>query len=259
LTILSPAPSFQIIGHRGVAGLAPENTLAGFKLAKQRGLNWVEFDTQPCLTGEWVVFHDETLERTTNGFGSLAKTPYANLQHLDAGSWFNFQYHQERIPLLSEVLDTLIRLNLQPNIEIKGLSNPQHAQPLINFLQILNHHWPKSSPPPLISSFDLPTLLALKKLDPRLCLGYLVEGYQPDTLEIMRSNEFFSLHCDATHICSSGTKVSSDALLDIVRAGFPLLLYTVNDPLLAQMFFEQGVTAVFSDLTNLIAESFPHY
>src|SRR6266568_6727931 len=94
----------KVIGHRGAAGLAPENTYAGFDLALEIGVDGIETDVQKTKDGKLVLFHGELLDRTTNGKGVLQETPWQELQQLDAGSWFDGKYAGERIPLLIEAL-----------------------------------------------------------------------------------------------------------------------------------------------------------
>lgn len=237
-----PKPAFGIIGHRGAAGQAPENTLAGFSQAHKMGLTWVEFDVQPCKTGEWVVIHDDTLERTTNGVGKVHDTPYEIIKTLDAGSFFNTCYHNERIPSLPETLSCLMVLNMHPNIEIKGVERQKKEQ-MINFLAILDKAWPKTLPPPLISCFDLEILLILKSLRATLELGFLIENDMENALLTVQKEGFTSLHCDHEHL-------TPDNITKANQQGIPLLTYTVNEPTEIKRLLAAGVTAVFSDLTS---------
>ena len=78
-----------VIAHRGASAYAPENTLAAFVKAAQLGIRWIECDVMQAACGEVIIFHDETLERTTNGKGDVDRYPYSYLQSLDAGSWFD--------------------------------------------------------------------------------------------------------------------------------------------------------------------------
>src|SRR5947208_1574738 len=94
----------KVSGHRGAAGLAPENTFAGFELALALGVDGIETDVQKTKDGKLVLFHDSLLDRTTDGAGALQETTWQTLQQLDAGSWFDSAYAGERIPLLIEVL-----------------------------------------------------------------------------------------------------------------------------------------------------------
>ncbi len=89
--------TFLIIGHRGAAGLEPENTLRSFARALDIGVDAIELDVY-CVDEQIVVIHDDTLERTTNGRGDVMATSYDALRRLDAGKG-------ERIPTLDEVLE----------------------------------------------------------------------------------------------------------------------------------------------------------
>ena len=90
----------RVVGHRGAAGHAPENTLAGLRKAVELGATWVEFDVVLTGDGVPVLLHDDTLERTTNGRGSIAETALADVRSLDAGSWFSERFAGERVPTL---------------------------------------------------------------------------------------------------------------------------------------------------------------
>jgi glycerophosphoryl diester phosphodiesterase len=93
-----------IMGHRGAMGTAPENTMASFKQAVELGVEAIELDVHLSKDGKVVVIHDETVDRTTNGSGEVAELTLAELQALDAGSWFDPKFAGERIPTLEEVL-----------------------------------------------------------------------------------------------------------------------------------------------------------
>lgn len=104
--------------HRGASQDAPENTLAAFRRAIEAGADLVEFDVHETADGDVVVIHDEKLERTTNGRGEVRKLRTAELQELDAGSWFSDTFSSERVPLLDEALD-VFKGHVVPLIEIK--------------------------------------------------------------------------------------------------------------------------------------------
>src|SRR5947207_7411297 len=95
----------KVIGHRGAAGLAPENTFAGFDLALEIGVDGIETDVRKTKDGKLVLFYGDRLDRTTNGIGVLQETTWQELQYLDAGSWFDDKYAGQRIPLLQEALN----------------------------------------------------------------------------------------------------------------------------------------------------------
>lgn len=108
-----------IVGHRGAAGLAPENTLAAFRVAADLRIDGVEFDVQRSADGHLVVFHDDLLDRVTDGKGPVWEQPLAALQRLDAGSYFATRFRGERIPTLRETLDYLRGTDLLLFIELK--------------------------------------------------------------------------------------------------------------------------------------------
>src|ERR1700687_4795758 len=116
--ILTP-PRFHLIGHRGARGLRPENTMLGFKLAKDLGLNWIEFDVRLTKCNSWVVMHDATVDRTTNGKGLVIEKTLQELQALQAGLWFTPPYKDLKIPTLEEVITFGLTHNIQLNIEVK--------------------------------------------------------------------------------------------------------------------------------------------
>lgn len=93
-----------VIAHRGVPYEVPENTLAGFERAIQQGADWIELDVHQTADGQLVVIHDETVDRTTNGSGLVARKTLDELQALNAGSWMNDSFASERIPTLADVL-----------------------------------------------------------------------------------------------------------------------------------------------------------
>ena len=107
-----------IIAHRGASARAPENTLAAVRAAAVTGARMVEVDVQMTHDERLVIFHDDRLERTTNGSGRLARQRYAALARLDAGRWRHPRFMGERIPLLSQLLRYSPR-RLAINLELK--------------------------------------------------------------------------------------------------------------------------------------------
>lgn len=94
-----------ILGHRGAPRDTPENTLTSLRRALDLGLDGVEYDVQGCLSGEPVLIHDDTLDRTTDSKGPVALLTLPELAGVDAGGWFNKRFAGEPLPLLEEALD----------------------------------------------------------------------------------------------------------------------------------------------------------
>ena len=109
-----------ILAHRGASQLAPENTMKAFELACQYDAKWVELDVQLTRDHEVVVFHDYSINRTTNGAGKLQSLTLNELQAFDAGTWFHQQFEGEQVPLFEHVLHYLRDKGVAINVEIKG-------------------------------------------------------------------------------------------------------------------------------------------
>ena len=94
-----------IIAHRGASAYAPENTLAAFERAVELGAGFIETDIRLTRDANFVAIHDELLERTTNGRGEVQQHTLAELRELDAGHWFDREFHCQRLPTLEEILE----------------------------------------------------------------------------------------------------------------------------------------------------------
>lgn len=224
-----------VIAHRGAKSLAPENTLSAFKQAKTLGLNWVEFDVMLAKCGEVVVFHDDTLERTTNGRGNLVDYSYDFLKTLDAGSWFDPSFADEKIPRLSDVLECLVQLGLSANIEIKALPGQEYA--LVERVATILKNVSLNV---LVSSFSREAMRAVTQYLPDVPRGFLMHEWQPD----------WQLFCDEIKACTVNVNqaILQQAYVDDIKSSERLLLvYTVNSVTLANQLFSLGVDAIFSD------------
>ncbi|GIO26385.1 glycerophosphodiester phosphodiesterase family protein [Ornithinibacillus bavariensis] len=95
-----------LIAHRGAKNLAPEHTLTAYNKAVELGTDFIEIDLRMTKDGQLISIHDETVDRTTNGEGEVSQFTLAELEQLDAGSWFSNEYQGEKIPTLEEIFDT---------------------------------------------------------------------------------------------------------------------------------------------------------
>ncbi len=234
LIILPP-----VIGHRGAAGLAPENTLASFRRAAALGVGMVEFDVRLSADDQPVVFHDETLERTSDGRGRVADCELADLRALDASGWFAPGYAGETIPTLDEVLGLCLELGMMVNIEIKPDSG-REARTAAIALTLARELWPADRPSPLVSSFAEESLAVAREAAPDWPRGLLVEAVPDDWRERARR-----LGCGA--VCADHQWLRPAQVAEIRAAGMPVLAYTVNDDDEKVRLWAMGVAAVFSD------------
>jgi glycerophosphoryl diester phosphodiesterase len=235
----------RVLGHRGAVASAPENTLAGFRTAAALGVRWVEFDVRLTYDGSCILLHDETVERTTNGAGRARDLTLAELQRLDAGSWFGPAFAGERIPTLEEAIATLAELGLGANIELKP-SPGQEAETAQTALAIVKERWPEHLPTPLLSSFQEAALAAAREAMPEAPRGLLLGAVPPDWRQRAEDLDCATIHCDHR-------KLDPETVRAMTEAGYPVLAYTVNDAARAATLFERGVVAVFSDSPERIA------
>jgi glycerophosphoryl diester phosphodiesterase len=163
----------KVIGHRGAAGLAPENTFAGFDLALELGVDGIETDVQRTKDGKLVLFHDDRLGKTTHGTGVLQETSWQELQQLDAGMWFDAKYAGERIPLL---LEALKRYGTQTyfDLEIKQVGIEYEVLSMVEQLKLLDRV--------TFTSQAFPTLCNIKEKNPLARAGYITADFSEENL-----------------------------------------------------------------------------
>jgi glycerophosphoryl diester phosphodiesterase len=232
-----------VIGHRGAAARAPENTLAALRCAAALGCRWVEFDVRLTGDGALVLCHDPTLERTTNGAGPVAAHPLAAIRQLDAGARFGPEFVGERMPTLDEALALCVELRLGADIEVKAERGRDYAAAAAA-VAILQRPG-RALPALLVSSFALPILAALHTLAPHLPLGALFR-------QVPRGWRTIARRLDCVAIGADQRRLTAGRAAAIRAAGYPLAAYTVNDPALARRLYAWGVTSVFSDAPDII-------
>ena len=229
----------RVIGHRGAAGHAPENTLSSIRTAARLGVHWVEFDVHLSSDNVPVLIHDDTLDRTTDGKGPVDREPLAGLKTLDAGTWYDERFGGERIPTLEETIHLLSSLGLGANVEIKP-SPGREAQTGYVVGRMLREQWPSALPPPLVSSFKTGSLSAAREAAPGIARALLVSRLNGDWARTLRDLDCSALHC--------GHKtLTAGAAGQVRRAGYPLRVYTVNDRTRAQALYGWGVETIISD------------
>lgn len=238
-----PQPKYGLIGHRGLAGHAPENTLIGIQTAYEKGLNWVEFDVQLSKDHHMVIFHDENLNRTTNGDGLLYHHNYTDIKLLDAGSWYHPTYHDVEIPHLEQHLEKILQYPLQYNIEFKCPKRPTSSYNQIlceTFCDLIIRKWPKERALPLVSSFDWDLLLSIRKKLNNIPVGFLCEKITPEIIRLAAKTQNATINCNHRSIDLADAS-------RLQHLNIPLLAYTVNDPQIAQQLLTSGVFGIFTD------------
>jgi glycerophosphoryl diester phosphodiesterase len=228
-----------VIGHRGAAGAAPENTLASIRKARELGATWIEFDVKLTKDGHAILFHDDRLERTTDGQGAVAATSLAEIRRLDAGAWFGATWRGEPVPTFEQALALCAELGLGINVEIKPCADREVETAQVTMATLLDR-WPRDMPAPLVSSFAPACLRVARDRAPELPRGYLAGTLPRRWRELMAEHD-----CAALHL--NHRRIAAWQWATILAAGIPVVLYTVNDGLRAQQHLQAGVAAVITD------------
>ena len=244
MTDLFDSPIGPLIGHRGVTETAPENTLVAIERAAEYGCKWVEVDAQLTADLVPVILHDDDLDRTTNGQGPLAKTKLRDLATIDAGSWFGADFAGEKVPTLRECLGLCFELALRVNVEIKPSEGLDEIT-AIKVMETLLDCWTKDQEPPLISSFSRSGMKIVKEMAPHWPRGMLYHGLDEDWLAFAKEIEAWSIH-----VWDEGlTRSQVDA---IHKAGYPVIVYSVDDRETSQRMKDFGVDAIFTGAPEIM-------
>ncbi len=238
----------RIIAHRGGGALAPENTLAAIRKAAEMGFGGVEFDVMLSADAVPVVIHDETLERTTDGHGTVAGTPYDALARLDAGARFGPEFRGERIPSFAQAGKLCVELGLWANVEIKPAPGFERETGEAA-ARLARQWWHGKAPAPLLSSFQPAALEAARASAPELNRGYLTDRIESGWRKTAQQLECVSVNCNFKHLTAARAG-------EIRDAGYWLLCWTVNDTATARELFSWGVDGIFTDRLDLIPPDF---
>jgi glycerophosphoryl diester phosphodiesterase len=195
-----------------------------------------------------VLIHDETLQRTTDGHGEVARTPYAALAMLDAGRRHGRQFRGERIPRFAEAARLCRELGSWANVEIKPARGYERRTGEAVALAA-REYWRGAALPPVLSSFSAVALAAARSAAPELPRGLLVGRIPAHWVDLMRDLDCVALHC-------SYRALNKRLVADIHAAGFSILAWTVNDRRTARKLFGWGVDSVVTDRLDLIGPDF---
>ena len=220
------------IGHRGAKGYFAENTLESIQKALIFGVDAIEIDVHRCKTGELVVIHDFTLDRTTNGSGEVAKKSLSEIKALKVEDEFE-------IPLLTEVLD-FIQGKCTINIELKGLNTATATAKIIK-KYIAEKNWTYKDF--ILSSFQKNELFQMRKLDKNVALGILSKASVTEAIELGKLLKASAIHPSLGIITRDNVKASH-------KAGFNVNVWTVNEPEDIQRMREFGVDGIISDFPD---------
>lgn len=234
------------LAHRGFSANYPENTMAAFRAAVDAGCDGLELDVHLSADGEVVVLHDDTLERTTDGFGPVSARSLAELQALDAGSWMSPRFAGEHIPHLDEVLALAAETGILLNIEIKNTG--EYNAPLVEKVLAMVQERNLESQV-LLSSFHCGTVEAAAKLDPKIVSALLYSNPLIRAISLCRKGGMRAVH-PAYQLL-----FYNPLLLRLCRAkGLMVNVWTVNLPEDMRRLIRMGVDGIITNYPDLLAQ-----
>ncbi len=242
---MTPWPLPLWIAHRGAGKLAPENTLAAFRLGASFGYRAFECDVKLSSDGVPFLLHDSTLERTTPQTGTASDRPWAELSRLDAGGWHSRQFAGEPLPSLDAVARYVQHNGLALNIEIKPTPG-QERETGLAVGKACTALWQGADSPLLFSSFRPDALHAAKESAPHIARALLVDTLWDGWFGVAQS-----LGCVAvvTHFRLMDTTL----IAQLHGAGMRALSYTVNETADAQRLLALGIDGLITDAVDRFA------
>jgi glycerophosphoryl diester phosphodiesterase len=230
------------IAHRGAGKLAPENTLAAFRLGAQHGYRAFECDVKLSADGVPFLLHDATLERTTSGTGTAAELAWSELSRLDAGGWHSRGFAGEPLPSLAGIAAYCLRNGFALNIEIKPTPGDEAATGRVVAAQAARL-WAGQPVPPLLSSFRPDALLTAREAAPQLPRALLLDTLREGWFEQARA-----LECVAA---VTNHRIMDAALIaQLHGAGMRALVYTANEVADAQRLVALGIDGLITDAVD---------
>lgn len=239
---MSPWPYPLWIAHRGAGKLAPENTLAAFRVGAAHGCRAFECDVKLSADGVPFLLHDATLERTTDGRGAAAALPWSRIARLDAGAWHSAEFAGEPPPSLDAVARFCQANGLALNIEIKPSPGREDETGEVVAREAARL-WQGGVPPPLLSSFEPAALAAAQRAAPALPRALLLDALAPGWFDTLRG-------VDGTAAITDHALMDVALVAQLHDAGLRALVYTVNDAARAQRLLALGVDGIITDAVD---------
>jgi glycerophosphoryl diester phosphodiesterase len=234
-----PWPYPRWIAHRGAGTLAPENTLAAFRVGASHGYRMFECDVKLSADDVPFLLHDATLERTTSGRGVAGERDWQALSQLDAGSWHSRAYAGEPLPTLEAIAHYCLRNGYLLNIEIKPTPGTEHRTGELTATAAA-HLWQGQPVPPLLTSFQPDALEGARTAAPGLPRGLLLDTLWSGWLEAACALGCVAVVCNHA-LWDAATMAQARA------AALRCLAYTVNDEGTARRLLELGIDGIITD------------
>tara|TARA_B100000700_G_C14973160_1_gene822492 strand:+ start:651 stop:1403 length:753 start_codon:yes stop_codon:yes gene_type:complete len=234
----------KIIGHRGIKGLAPENTVNSIIKAIDLKIKWIEIDVKISKDKIPILLHDDLLDRTTSGTGKPIDWLYKEILKLDAGNWFAKKYSGSHVPTLKEVLLLCSKKNIGVNIELKPNKGfeKENVESVVNLINNLNFNCPI-----YFSSFDIFSCIKIKKLLPNFHVGILIDKFDSitflnKTIKECKKNNFFS--CGISNVYITKKIIETLKKNQIITNVYSAKNININE---ANKLWSIGINSIFVD------------
>jgi glycerophosphoryl diester phosphodiesterase len=235
------------IAHRGAGKLAPENTLAAFRVGAGHGYRAFECDVKLSADGVPFLLHDATLERTTPEAGTAGERPWSALSRLDAGSWFSPAFAGEPPPSLDAIARFVQHNGFALNLEIKPTPGVEHTTGTA-VGQAVQRLWHGQSLLPLFSSFRPEALLGAREAAPEVPRALLVDTLWPGWFDTAQS-----LGCVA--VVTNFRLMDAALIGQLHGAGLRALCYTVNDAAEARRLLGLRIDGLITDAVDRLPQA----
>lgn len=233
--------------HRGASSIAPENTMPAFMEALLQGADGIECDVRLSRDGVPVVIHDEFVDRTTDGFGWVHEYTFAELQQLDAGSWFSPKYAGVKIPSLEELLAWLSTNHLLLNIEVKNvIANDRLEERILTLL-----HGYRMKERTVISSYEVDTLQRFRQLDAKIETAYIYL-FHHEPWRIATAIKANALHAFYPFL-------TRETVTAARRHGLGLVPYTVDDWNDIRQVLQYEISGIITNYPNRVRKILHHF
>jgi len=242
---LQPWPYPRWIAHRGAGKLAPENTLAAFRLGAAHGYRMFECDAKLSADGVAFLMHDATLDRTTNGHGIGGEQPWSLLSQLDAGGWHSRAFAGEPLATLENLARFCLANGHLLNIEIKPTPGTERETGEA-VARLAARLWQEAAIPPLLTSFQAESLEGARAVKPELPRGLLLDTLQDGWLAA-------AIGLDCAAVVCNHTLWDAATVAQVHDAGMRALSYTVNDEWAATRLIELGTDGIITDRVDLFS------
>ncbi len=239
---MKPWPYPLWLAHRGAGKLAPENTLAAFRLGASFGFRAFECDLKLSRDGEAFLLHDDTLDRTSSGAGSPAEQDWAALSRLDAGAWHSPAFAGEPLSRLAQIAGFCHANGCALNIELKPCPGFERSTGEA-VARAAARLWAGAGVPPLLSSFKPEALEGARAAQPDLPRALLLDKFWDGWFDCAQS-------LGVVAVIANYRLVDAALIQRLHAAGWRALVYTVNDAAIAQRLIGEGIDGIITDAVD---------